>query len=221
MLHLIGGRIERTRARDSRPVNIESRYAEAQIDGLRVELGGEGEREYVAVVHTLGAVDDRAAHNGDLAGILMHGGVGGDDNRGHIEIKLYFCAVTAVKKHITAACTEIFGELRFDRKIAAPRGYSDSELHGCAADANGHSAVGRIVRYLRDMHRPAVHINIGIALHKLMDIDRVAVIRIYILSDTLDKAGDIRRAAGAVEHLDALRYGQADFLAAPIFYIPL
>lgn len=71
------------------------------------------------------------------------------------------------------------------------------------------------------MHSPAVHINIGIALHKLMDIDRVAVIRIYILSDTLDKAGDIRRAAGAVEHLDALRYGQADFLAAPVFYIPL
>ena len=51
-----------------------------------------------------------------------------------------------------------------------------------------------------------------------MDIDGVAVIRIYILSYALDKAGDVRRAAGAIEHLDALSYRHADFIAAPIFY---
>ena len=68
------------------------------------------------------------------------------------------------------------------------------------------------------MRRAAVYCDIRIAFHELMDIDGVAVIRIYILSDTLDKAGDIRRTAGAIEHLDALGYRQADFIAAPIFY---
>ena len=68
------------------------------------------------------------------------------------------------------------------------------------------------------MRRAAVYCDIRIALHELMDIDGVAVIRIYILSDALDKAGDVRRTAGAIEHLDALGYRQADFIAAPIFY---
>ena len=68
------------------------------------------------------------------------------------------------------------------------------------------------------MRRAAVYCDIRIALHELMDIDGVAVIRIYILSDALDKAGDIRWAAGTIEHLDALSYRQADFIAAPVFY---
>lgn len=72
IFYLIRRGIQSTRSELSCSVNIERGNAESEIDGLSIEFRRNGEREYVAIIYSLGAVDDGAAHDGYLARVLMH-----------------------------------------------------------------------------------------------------------------------------------------------------
>ena len=162
--------------------------------------------QITGVIDLFGAVDQRSAHHGHLTGIGAHAGVGAHELDGHVELERNLQRIAGVDHKVYEAVFQRThcGLAVHGQRVGAPRpaGDAQSETDRAVSGAGG-QAIPREVRTLLDRQAGSEFGCVGDELVAQHGLAAVAL-GVDVAVHGGDESGDVGRAAGAAEPVDAV-----------------